>query len=741
MQILTMIEEFREVSLRIQDSASSALMKKCKLPKNVSSQSINECLDNLFNTSGEELLVSDELIDDKTFFKKSDIPKYRAIRIDTVTKYCDFSSENENNSDLLIQMLCIGEKRDENVASIRDLLQQDVSNAEKRIVHLQDGGPTASQTALVDSLTIAGMQIAACGAFRLIFNKVAWPLQMIPRRGDPYMLWLSSSAILITPAIWGLKVLYDVFTLIQEDENEIIQLEELENNKNIALPLSVGPPKRIEKEKPTASVVVPSIRSSSMQREEAVVVDTFQFYRLGSSLVNGLTEEVIFRGFLLRSLLGYLPPFMAVVISTLCSVRTVNNVYEAEIPLSSENALLLKGLEHSMMNLLAVLGDSILPCLFIRWCFCRQQMIRNEFLRQDDPCLLRVNSPLVVRELLEALYFIHRNTIGKLPSVFRSKPSEEVKSAARLAMSVFSTDHYDSGGSDENKRLLPQDLEDLLVALDWAATDGRAPDDEDNWGLPIIPLSFRFWSLLDVEIFLLATAILEGSPLFLSSKATVINLNFLWPPPLNENDTNDGALGCNSPAFSASQLLLQFRNMRFRILYPNGVSQSELEELLQLLHRTGKNILPLTKLLQASSSGERVRESLRRTEEMDGEALMDLIQERYSFHNEILDLHSPRVLSFVTDRFREMLCGREPTAGELKHFLGEYERSLRHVMRVMDGVFLQDKGLTSRRLHLLVEKHAATNEEVKKLRDDWQAYFKEKGKENVKQVLRIRWRH
>ena len=277
--------------------------------------------------------------------------------------------------------------------------------------------------------------------------------------------------------------------------------------------------------------------------------------------------------------------------------------------------------------------------------------------------------------------------------------SAGIKDLAETVMAEFSTDHYSSDGM--NKKLSQQDLEDFLVALDWAAVgvppaEGNVVSTQPVSIKTLFPLrsivdpidSSYFLSLLTLKGLLLIK--LTFDPV---KKKNVVTVDANKEKGGGTTTDDDEDFDYNSPEFLTNQLRLHLRRIMLRVMYPNGATLKELESLLSITNVcTSAGVLPykVTPLADLVSSPH-LNTRLVYAEELDDDAFMDLMQERYAFLNREMDILGPKVLEVFVHKYSEELAGRQPSLAEIKFFMEKYSKYLNRVRQLLDGSFLQTR--------------------------------------------------
>lgn len=160
-----------------------------------------------------------------------------------------------------------------------------------------------------------------------------------------------------------------------------------------------------------------------------------------------------------------------------------------------------------------------------------------------------------------------------------------------------------------------------------------------------------------------------------------------------------------------SQFQLQSRR---RFDHPNEITQGQVEALLLSALSDSSASVPTSTLLPSLSR------SLFYASNMDSDAFLRLMRDKYAFANRIMDYYAPRIncelVKFYYHRCptRVLLSNSDQT----EVFLGVWMTLLR-VRATADDIFLRSRGLTERRYKALLNKHSL-NPEVKALHKEFE---------------------
>ena len=707
--------EFLHISLQIEGAAAKEVRKfmqntgKIGKSRSICLESVAECMNNLVGDEISSTKGERDDIDTNSIV----LEKYRAISNSKKQILCDFSlnttnksdDQNGSDADLVITMLNIMQKRDTRIEAIREKLQKDVSFAERNLSHIFSGG---TQAYLKETYVTGTIGAFSCYFFYRAMNHY-WPITTAASsaaRSFPIVRFVLALNFAVPALVSAMTKVNNFFEQrMMEEEN--IQ----ETTAKPSTPSNIEA-KTITVQSDMLEVMIQAELLSSSPMQGPYVKDPEQVYRFVAILIDAFYSDIVCRGILLHSLMRYTPAIWAHALCAVTSIAFNTNYYPGTVELDESTQMKIKLLESLLLQLLVRFSGSIIPCLMYQVYVSSDKIIRHEFHKLDDPLMFRVDALYPVDLLLTTI----RGFIRSAPKIDKPMPALEsrtdidsavsnssstsssssaMRDLAETAMAEFSNDHYSSGGS--MKKLSHQDMEDFLVALDWATVD---LDSQRNQPVPInTPFPLRSSTDPIESKTLLQLLQLKDShwvqvEIIISNKGEdSVDSDYDAEDAKEDDAISKDVLDYNSPEFLSSQLRLHLRRIMIRFLYPKGATLEELEQLLSTVKvcsvndRAPYKRTPLAELV----SSPHLKSRLLYAEELGEEAFMDLMQDRYAFLNREMDIMRPKVRKLFIQRFSEDLAGSKPTSKDMKLFLETYTMYLNRVRQVLDKSFLQTR--------------------------------------------------
>eukprot|EP01034_Spumella_vulgaris_P021973 gene21973-28055_t len=484
------------------------------------------------------------------------------------------------------------------------------------------------------------------------------------------------------------------------------------------------------------------------------------------SLLAGLKplgNEILFRAMLLRSLLSYVNPLAAHVL-TACSYMLTQDT-EADLAgvmqglsfadsaaLNIASSLFSQGLfVFSGGIATSVLFQSMSNCYYLWQEF--KQMDNANHLREQQPATLTIVDAAAHLLLAKYKKFVDhlerrraqlavnptlksRDTLQDLALDAQCQALPEVRRLAEGVMRIYSTDHY--AGDLSSQRLLYEDCVDFLSAFDvavdeWALDRHRQQSQAATHDVRVNDKSWvKYFGRVNQAV--LRVIFCNDSEAFKTDEKNSNSNNTTGRPQyddlmLHMFDTLD-------------------HRIRRQVLHAicekdGGLTRSQLEDLLVYvlsnLNVSGgilltssdsfkrgstdsksRPILPLS-----ASEVEDILSRLSRWEDCSSDEFLDLIQSYYSAFLLAEEQHMQSAKPSVDRRVEQTLAGRRPSAIE---FINRNEE-LKSILEVYKdrwtiGYLLrQGSGLTSRRFATLFDQKAVHDPAVQTLKDQWMEYF------------------
>ena len=365
--------EFRKVSLDIEEAAAQAFLKfmqdtgKIDKAKKVPTDSIIECMKNLVNDDQKSPLSP--ATEEYEYTNLNFLEKYRSISDRVKKRLCDFSDctvdksddRGESNSDLMITMLNIIHKRDSSIDSILKKSQQNVNLVENYLMFHLRGGAKANQEGLQEMIKLAWMQGLSCFVFYGAMERfwpnpsgAAYTIRIIP------IVRIFLAVNYVVPSL--LAVMTATYSVIEKLTIEM----RAHNTKETAVKGSA--------EADSSKAIVETVLFEMLSKAENIinepvkgpyVQDSDQLYRFAALLVDSFFPEIIFRGFLLNSLMRYTHPVVAHTLCVMTVMPFSRDYFRDTVTLDDNTITAFKATEALALQLLARVSRSIVPCLAV----------------------------------------------------------------------------------------------------------------------------------------------------------------------------------------------------------------------------------------------------------------------------------------------------------------------------------------------------------------------------------------
>ena len=728
-----------------------------------SSDCITECLNRLLGDDDSQ--VMNEMEFSMEFDGVDSMPTICIERIEELWENGEnvIASQPPN---LLLAMLSAESKRRSNVDYLRTKFQHVLSLPEsdfaiKRALQSSDEGLRSPQNAV---------QFSACAAYFLLLRKY-WPVEVSPSnktltgfmpnvfRFLKVSLGASIGAMLLGPIVFEIIMTQAEITHTHQD-NAIAKRRETEQ-----------PRERDIESYSVIKEISPAYQLQTPMRLGPTVIDGYQGRRYVINGKSAFYEEIIFRSLLFRSLLSYTHPAMACFFCTISSTLSCGSFYnEIYSGLDIRHALSLKFVESFLLTLLSYVSLSLLPVLWVRGLLCWNNTVLDEVLNLDDPFLMKElneviywNVPLFLKDpkfykRIGSQISLELQNLTHAVNTVTVTADSSVKELAGAVMSEYSSPFLCDFETTTRRKLTPEEVEDFIVALEWACSDevvkaaGQGGGSEPlqptplNYVSPLgSPLNYCRGSIL-LDLFTPRyTSNSQVSKLWTAAMEKLLLGDFPRPsrddpmmtrrkPGSSFDATDLDPISNNSREYIASQLQIGAR----RVFNTDSASQDEVEALLlSVLSDPAARAGAPT----ASPSITSLSHSLFHANNMDSDAFLRLMRDRHVFTTQISDYYDPRIQCMWAGIFNSVYFGTRPPEQDVKKALQDYNNGTSAMRNKADTIFLRSRGLTKRRYLAILNRHSL-NPQVKALQSEMDEQVRQKNARNAEEFLEmIKWGH
>ena len=731
MQIIRTITDSSVITIR-KHLVDLPMDKLSKVP----SDSITGCLNRLLGADddSQEEVINEDDASVRKIVKLLVDDSLRYIRHTEIAELSDFSNEEnfitEQPPNLLLAMLTVEGKKCNSADYVRTYLNDILSESEseyKNMYALQSSDENGYVQSLAHCFT--------CAAYFLLLRRY-WPIEMIQSHKPAAVFALRLLKVSLGTSLGAIFLSPIVFEIIKKQA----EITRTHQNKSADVITSKRPEKEQPREHPSdindngfAIYQLPT-----PWRVGPSVMDYKQDVNLFFNWKSCLREEFIFRVLLFRSLLGYVHPALACLLCTISSTLSYDSFYsDIYNGLDVNHARGLKFVESFLLTSLSYVSNSVIPCLWVK-----------ALLSWDSTDFHTLGDPLLNRGLIMEKVFTFFNRVGlkSLPSQRLANSDNIAKdSLEQLAEAVMSeySSPFNSYIDPARRKLTMEEREDFICTLEWACSNevvtAMAQDEERTRSLlPSTPLNYlshlgspvnycqgpillnlltppnasnsqlaELWALAMEKI------ILGGS----SSAATAVARRS------GRSDSCDGPdvdpMYSNSREFIVSQF--QVRSRR-RFDHANEITQSQVEALLLSALSDSSASVPTSTLLPS------LAHSLFHASNMDSDAFLRLMRDKYAFANQIFDYYAPRInCELAKFYYHRCPAGVRLSNDDHMEVLRGVWLTLMTVQATADDIFLRSRGLTGRRYQALLNKHSL-NPEVKALHKELEKLESQKRK-------------
>ena len=560
-----------------------------------------------------------------------------------------------------------------------------------------------------------------CVAYMLFLDR-CWPVDAIPSKSLPgliptalrFLKWslgASLGAVFLSPIVFEL-IKTQAAILRAHQNNAIAMKREREEASQPVLSYSMN-----EK-----SAAVYQIFSPIRVDSPVSLFKSNLYGRLRFDWINGFHEEQIFQALLFRRLLHYLHPALACLLCTVSCTFSCNSFYnELYNGLDVSHSLSLKFIESLLMTLLSYVTLSSIPSTWARSILSWDSTFMDECLKGDP--LLRI--PVSCFEIMIKHFKFFAGLLPQ-PAHVNTIKTKPLKALAEEVMLEYSSPF----GSDLNsvpRTLTAGESEDFIFALEWACSEevvkAMAQDEaaSKSKAVPSVPLNYVSHLGVPVEYFRGSTLLKLFTPRECNSTVTqwwaMVMEKILLPDSkqrsndlLHPNDIDP--LHSNSREFFASQVQRIDRQV-----VADSITQNDVEAL--LLSAISDPAAPTSTSLSSLSR------SLLYASNMESDAFLSLMQDRYSFLHQTMDYYSPRMQREMADVILTFYAGLCPQIEHFEETMKDCDNLMDDVLYYADFIFLRSRGLTKRRYQALLNKHSL-NPEVKALQREWDEYIEQR---------------